>query len=432
MIFQNILFKSVLWRGLFYISQLLLNILIARYYEPEGSGWIFYNLNNYAFVLLILSLCVDSGMGYYSARNELTEEKLFSLSIVWTSAVVLLSILFLWNYPYKPTTHQTLFYLSSLAFIGGSTLITFFSALFFAKKNFHLPNVVLLSVNVLVVLLFIFMRVGNGLLNKDEFLYVYVGSFFLQGLLLLFLYKKDYVKAALFTFPQRSEMKLLLRYSLLAFTGNILTFLVFRCDYWFIDYFDRPAAELGNYIQVSKIVQLFFAIPGFLASAIFPLSAADNKNLVDNLKVLSRILFFSFGLVCLFLALTGRWLFPFVFGANFSQMYLPFLFLIPGTLSICLAYPLAAYFSGKHNLRTNIRSSLIALIIIIIGNIIFIPIYGIYAAAAVSSAGYVSLFIFLLYHFRRQNRSTLKEYLLFKKEDWYWIKSKKITVTEDD
>ncbi len=422
--FQHTLFKSVLWRGLLYLSQLLLNIFIARYYEAADSGWIFYNLNNYAFVILVLGVCLDSGMGYFLASNKIKPGKLFSLSLLWVVLAAGLCLLFLFVYPYQPETGKGLYYAGSLAFMTGSLLISFFSALFFARKNFSFPNIILLAVNVAVLLIFFVTKEdANAFLNRNNFLYIYIFSFLAQGVLLAFFFYTSYAKEQSLTLPSQEEFKGLLRYSLLVMTGNVINFLVFRSDYWFIDYFNRPAAELGNYIQVSKLSQLFFAIPTFLASAVFPISAAGEEGITHNLKTLSRILAFAMLIACGVLIATGAWLFPLLFGEGFDQMYIPFVLLVPGIIAVCLAYPMSAYFAGRNKIMINLYASLFAFLFIATGNSIFIPLYGIKAAAAVSSAGYIVLFVYLLQHFRKENYAPLRDFLWLHRTDLEWIKT---------
>ena len=43
-------------------------------------------------------------------------------------------------------------------------------------------------------------------------------------------------------------LKPLLKYASIAFIGNVLFFLMYRVDYWFIDYFVKDKILLGNYI----------------------------------------------------------------------------------------------------------------------------------------------------------------------------------------
>ncbi|HEX5652670.1 MAG TPA: polysaccharide biosynthesis C-terminal domain-containing protein [Chitinophagaceae bacterium] len=419
--FQRILYQSIVWRGFYFATQLLLNILIARVYEPSGSGWLFYTLNNYAFVILVLSLSIDSGMGYYLAAGKIKPSKLSALGLTWTLLASFLSFLWLYYYASPPQESKRFFLAVSVGYIAGSMMISFFSALFHARKNFMTPNLVLVSINSIMIGLLGVLYYGNQqFISSQDFILIYIFSFFIQGLLLAVFFQVH--ASEKMAFPSSPELKWLLGYSLLAFTGNLLTFLVFRVDYWLIQYFGRNSEELGNYIQVSKLAQLFFTLPSVLATAVFPLTAGGLPSIGTDLKILSRIVFIAALSGCLVLALTGYWLFPAVFGEKFDDMYLPFLLLAPGIIAICLAYPLAGYFSGRNRISVNIFSSLLALILIVAGNIIFIPLYGIRGAAAVSSIGYISLCGFLLFNFKKYETAGARDLVVPRKADLAWLR----------
>lgn len=414
---QKIIFQSLFWRGFYFASQLLLNILIARYYEPSGSGWLFYSLNNFAFFILIISLSIDSGLGYFLAGKKIHPLKLWSLSLAWVLAAGLITMIIA-----KAGESPPFDLVLALGFIPGSLLLSFFSAMFFAQKDFIIPNLVLVVINILLVFMLPPFAFFAGIhLEPYTFIIIYCYSFLLAGLVLALLFYLRLPDKNII-FPSNPELKKLLGYSVIAFAGNMLTFLVFRVDYWMIRYFDRTFDELGNYIQVSKLAQLFFSIPAVIATAVFPFAASTNIALGPDLKILSRSIGFVTLIACIFLAFTGQWLFPLVFGNKFDDMYMPFLLISPGIIAISMAYPLAGYFSGKNLVMVNVFSSIFALLIILIVNIIFIPQYGIRAAAAASGLGYTALFIYLLYKYRKQEQGPLLDFLVPRWSDIGWFK----------
>jgi O-antigen/teichoic acid export membrane protein len=160
-------------------------------------------------------------------------------------------------------------------------------------------------------------------------------------------------------------------------------------------------------------------LPAILASAIFPVSAGkqNNSNLVSNVQTLSRALTLLFFSGCVLLALTGNWLFPFVYGSSFSSMYVVFLFLIPGILSLNVLTLLNAYFAGKNQIRINIYGALFSLCIIIAGDFLLIPRFGIRAAAIVSSIGYLCNTIFALYYFYKHYPHPVKDFFMVRRAD---------------
>jgi len=220
----------------------------------------------------------------------------------------------------------------------------------------------------------------------------------------------------------------LFRYCGLAFTGNIIFFLLYRIDYFFVERY-CTAEQLGNYIQVSKLVHLFFVLPTILASAVFPITAGGRKEeAIDKLlTLLSRSIFLLYVFTCLVLALTGQWLFPFVFGDSFADMYQTFLWLIPGILSLSGIFTLTAYFAGKNRIKLNIIGSVYALMIIVTGDLLFIPQYGIQAAAIVSSAGYMAYQVYIIVVFKKEYKISVADFFIFRLSDWGQIKK---TITD--
>ncbi len=260
-------------------------------------------------------------------------------------------------------------------------------------------------------------------LKTSTFLYIYFLTFLIQGLLLIAAVLYSYAVKGAQLILSKAEFQKVLRYSMVAFAGNIIFFLVYRVDYFFVRYY-CSAADLGNYIQVSKLGQMVILLPSIMASAVFPLVAGGQKEEVNRgLKLLSRISLLVIGFFCVMVALTGNWLFTFVFGKSFDRMFLPYLLLIPGVLSLSSLYPLAAYYSGKNKLMVNITGSLIALLFIVIADFIFIPRFGISAAALISSIGYIMYHSYVLIVFRQEYKTSVAGFFMIKKSDFIWLKN---------
>ena len=73
-------------------------------------------------------------------------------------------------------------------------------------------------------------------------------------------------------------------------------------------------------------------------------------------------------------------------------MYGYFLLLIPGLFALASLSLISAYFAAINKIKINLLGSLIAVLVIITGNLLLIPRYGITAAAITSSAGYIVCF----------------------------------------
>ena len=420
------LVQSMLWRGLYYVTAFIINILIARHFQASVSGFIYYISSIYALVLLLSSLSIESGIIYFAAKGEIAVGKLYNFSIAWSLIIGLISFftVYLFFGDSYAGISKTLLIVSSVSFIFGNLLTTYCSAFFYARQNFIVPN----CINIIGTVLLIALIPYNGksiipAITDENYFYIYFCSFFVQGICMAIAAKIKYIKRDVQRFLSLAEFKILFRYCVLAFTGNIIYFLLYRVDYFFVERY-CSADQLGNYIQVSKLVHLFVIIPTILASAVFPMTAGGQKSGINHLlTLLSRSIFSIYLVSCLFLAFTGNWIFPFVFGDSFSQMYLPFLLLIPGILSLSGLFTLTAYFAGKNQIKINIIGSVYALIIILAGDIIFIPRFGINAAALVSSLGYMVYQGYIIIVFKKEFQTPVGQFFIFKSSDLKSIKS---------
>jgi len=222
--------------------------------------------------------------------------------------------------------------------------------------------------------------------------------------------------------PGRSDVKLLLRISVWAFFTNGLTLVLYRLDYWFVNHYCTPG-NLGNYIQASKIGQVFLVIPAIISTTTFPIIASGMLNSpVKNIQSLTRSLLLLSSIPALILIFTGRWLFPYILGNSFEFMYTPFVLLIPGLLAFSVICPITAYFGGRKILHVNFISNIIAVFIVAGLDFLTIPKFGIIAAAIVSSLGYLIYAGCLIWFFNRYHSIRLANFFLVRSSDFYWVK----------
>ncbi|HTE27029.1 MATE family efflux transporter [Flavitalea sp.] len=388
---KQLLYRGIFWRGLNYLTVFLVSIAIARLFKAGESGVINYLINNLALLILISSLSLESATGYYSAKEEIAQPAIIGITLLMTLAsvmvnTILIGLLF-------PLTN--LLWLSAALYCCGIVLMNYFTALFYSHYDFRFPNAVVIIFNCAIILLILFFP---SLLLRNEgevFLNLYFGSFLLTGLILACFYIASHGKQV--RTPSATELKKLFRYAFLAMITNVIFFLVYRVDYWFVNR-NCTDLELGNYIQVSKLGQIFMLLPAIIAGMVFTRTAKQNSHdHFRELQLLSRLLFTGYVIILLIPCIFGYWLFPVIYGETFRLMYLPFLLLIPGILSLATLSLITALNAGEGKMRVNFQGGLIALVVIIAGNLIFSRQYGILAAAAVSSAGYICYQVYIMW-----------------------------------
>lgn len=404
---QKLLYQNVFWRGSFFATGFILNILVARKLGADTTGWLYYLFTLFSFFTLIGSFSMEAAIIYFGSKGEIALRTLANFAWKWTVMVALLILIvgggaIFMNRGIKLETASY-----ALVFICGNILITFMSALFYARKEYRTSNAAAIVVNLLLIAAVVIFR-------EEIFVRLYFGSYLVLGLflsLLVFLQTSPAAQGS------NGHLKKLLRYSLLAFCSNFVFFLLYKIDYWFVNRY-TSATDLGNYIQVSKIAQIFFIVPGIIAQALFPLFAGDYiREVQKRLQLLSRTIFFCYLLLCAIVGVSGKWLFPLIFGESFSGMYLPFILLIPGILALSTLYSLSAWFSGNNLIRVNLTGSAIATVIIIAGDALLIPQLGINAAALVSSVGYICYHLYVLHVFNRMHNTKVSSFFSFRPSD---------------
>jgi O-antigen/teichoic acid export membrane protein len=163
---------------------------------------------------------------------------------------------------------------------------------------------------------------------------------------------------------------------------------------------------------------MMLIMPAILGSTLFPLfSSREKAGNQTELTAVMRVLFWINGVISILMICSGWFIFPFVFGASFNRMYLLFVLLIPGILSITMNYPMNAWFSAANRISINIRGSIMALTIICAGDLIFLPHYGVLTASVISSAGYFCYYCYTVHMYRKEHKLPWKDFLLIRKSD---------------
>jgi O-antigen/teichoic acid export membrane protein len=399
---KKYLIQNFVARVCLLVSTFLVNLIFANLLNAAGSGELYYSINNFSIITLLASLSLESGNTYFLSKKEIANEELTTLSLLWPFISALLATLliaFVQSNEFSHTRYNTPFY--SFVFIAGSLLTTYFSSLFFGQQNFLWPHLIPAISNFLVSILggLLFLA-GKEKPYADSLISIYFLSYLANGLVLCLIYYSKFSLGTKWRWPAWHNFDKLLRYSLLAFITNIVAFLAYRVDYWILKAFSPKhitEGALGNYIQVSKLVQVALVVPTIIATVIFPTSAAGitpefNKKFK---RILQQAILLNVA-VCGFVMIAGKWLFIFLYGLSFSQMYSCFLYSIPAILAITVVRIITSYFAGINRIQYNLAGSLIALVVITALNLLLIPSMGINGSALADSAGYISYMIFLL------------------------------------
>jgi O-antigen/teichoic acid export membrane protein len=413
-----------IYKGVYLLLQFILTILISKLSGPEGLGIFTLVTVNANLSSIFTSLGISSGIGFQASKNDISTRAL--LKLTWLSSSIQLMLVLIIEIIVFLISGKFFIWNSSWYLFGFAGIILFFtisiSEKYFALYNGYFQlnkyNLIVTTITGLIVLicsiwLFILKKVPI-----ESILIVFVFANVVQVILLHFFLsyqKKQHNNDNI------SWKRDLFSYSTIAFFSNCLYFIALRVDYWIIGLFNSKE-KLGYYALAVRLSQLIWILPTLLAALILPkVGKIDFKN--QDLERLIRLVF-SFNVFGgLILAFSSFYLIPLIFGKEFTRSILPFCLILPGIVLLSLQIILSAYFSGKGEIKTNLVTSIVLLIVIILLDLLLIPRFGIIGASIASSFAYSisGLFTYFLYC-RSVNYSFRK--IIIDTSDLKWIKSK--------
>lgn len=421
-----------MWRSVYFASMLLVNIFLSRFLQASATGSLYYVTSILALVQMVAGVSLESGLTYFASGKLINSNKLLWASLVWafvTGIIVLCgAFIYLHTIKHSPPYDIIRYCFFAVCYVLGITLNNYGSVLFYAQGNYFLPSLVLALLNIAFIVTLPFRAAGpddGNLVNLITYRYFLL--FFLQGAILVIAFMAKNKSLGHFSFPGLKDIIKLTRYSLVALLANLIFFLVYRIDYWFVH--NNPASctdsDLGNYIQVSKLGQLFLIVPQIIASVIFPQSAgaADRTEINKVVMIISRLFSQMFLMIIIITIVFGRQLFTGIFGDSFNAMQLPFIIIMPGIFCVSVLSLLSAYFSGKGAVKINLIGAAIALVVVVTGDYFLVPLYGIVGAAIVSTAGYFVNLLYSLLRFYKDYSLSWGDFFRWQKDDYRWLVS---------
>ena len=392
--------ENFFWRGLYLASLFVINLVMARSMGANASGRFFLLINNLAFVILLTSICLEAAIVFLGASRKIAIAKLATMGLLWCIPATIVSVLILSFSGLVPKESYNLPVLT--AYIFSFLLINTITALFHSQQNFATVNQVLLSVNCLFILFFfilstqLFGLVKEPVTDKSAVYRLLIWGYFItvfsQGLLLIIVLRIKFPSLR-WCFPNKDEWRMMSWYAFQSLASNIIFFLVSRVAYWFVQYYCEESS-LGNYIQVSRLGQIFILPSVLIAGSLFPQTAGGHVSLQkSNFTLLSRIFVVLYIVALLATVILGRPVISFLWGTEYNELYGAWVLYVPGVLFLAISYLFSPYFAGKGKVAYNIMIGILTLIIVVGGSYVLIPIWGIRGAALASSGGFMIMMI---------------------------------------
>jgi len=380
---------------------LLIGIIIARTLGPSGKGLL-------AVIVMVGSTAFNLsnfGIGVfntYAISNKSVEKKDIIansfwagliISIICFAIVLLLSLNFSIFFRNIPRSYL-LFYLISLPFIFW---FYFFRDILIGEQKFRKFNIFAIitqAINLMGVILLL-------LVFKLDVFYVliwYALVNIINALLPMgFVFLTDGFH---FNFNLK-VLKKSLDYGLKICLTGIFALLILRVDLYMVNFF-KGMAEAGFYSLACSFGDIFLILPFSIVTVIFPKINAEGKTKKESIAKYSRISLFLVFLIAVGTLLFIRFIIGLLYGQVFLASVKPIILLLPGLIAWSGITVLSRYFmSIGYPLKITISWFLVAVLNIVL-NFIYIPQYGMIAAALSSTVSYLLALGFHYYFFNKE------------------------------
>lgn len=362
----------------------MLFLIFARVYPVYDYGVI---ISSFALTNIVI-LFFDFGLPIYLQKTLSAEEK-ESEDLVHTSVSTLLYslpiylVLSLYLFYFIYPNFDTLFVVEVILIIFFSNFINLFSKILFAREKFkelfYAQNITRFIILVFVLISIVYF---NFEIEKSLAFYL-IGNFLLALYLMMFVIKELEIKYKMIAIK---KILIILKISFPLALAVLFNFLYDKIDIILISKFTN-FYETGYYsvgYGVFKSATLMFA---------FLLIVGLNKaSVLSNNKMALKLLFNKYASLLIFISIIlnlilffgGGVLIELIYTDKFAASDIVIKILSFAVLGISLNNLTGVILNGIGDFKGNMYVTLIGLVINIILNLVFIPLYGIAAAAVVT------------------------------------------------
>ena len=181
-----------------------------------------------------------------------------------------------------------------------------------------------------------------------------------------------------------------LRYGYKAHLSNILTFVNYRADIFLINLLISPVFA-GIYVISVAMSEKLWLISQVVSTVILPKLCelhAEEEVRRQLTPLIARWMLVLVTIAACFFAILGPSMIKFLFGNEYLGAAVPFLFLLPGIVLASITKVLANDIAARGRPELNMYTSFVVIIINIVGNLYFIPLWGLFGAAIATTFAY--------------------------------------------
>jgi O-antigen/teichoic acid export membrane protein len=404
------IYKDILWylfgTAIPIIISFIKTPIFTRYFTPEEYGNIGLISITFGYILIIVFAWVTNCLWRFYNKyknndklNELYSNVLFMyvISSIFTIAICLIWVIFFSN-----SANKNLILLNLV-----QTVLTECIALYMIIVRLQgkaaIYNVFNVSLNISSFLLLVFLTFGIG--HRIE---ATIESNIIVNLILFILIfvKHRRIKGISYKFIRFNTMKKFFKYGLTISLGDLSLLLLTSSDRYIIRIFDS-IESVGIYNQIYNLAQMSIAtLIAVFFNAVNPILFRELECNIDNydktMNTYITIFILMLVPITTYFSLFSKQISIILLGESFRVGYRMMSFI----MFTSLIYGMALFIENKLNfsnkMKVTVKGLVIASILNISLNFIFIPLFNYQLAAVTTLTAYI--FLYLYYYFHDSNR----------------------------
>ena len=384
------------------ILQLCLTLIVGYSLGVGGVGQFTVATLLPTVMVQLFSFGIASALVYYVSSSVFSPQAAWSAGRDLTAIVALfgtfigaLVILYLGDFVFPGVGSDILF--AALWAFPFMLMFNCSIGLLQAQQDFRALNFVILSQSIFALFCFIAATFW-GFVGVKTFVNLVVLSHIFSFFIALNAVNK-HVNVLQRTKDFRHFVKPALLFGTTAHASNVITFLNYRLDVTLVNILAGTAAA-GLYSVSVRIVEQLWVFSTAFVTVVFPKMASmgdSESERKEYTAYMGRSVFLVTLAAALCLATFVEPIIRTFFGEEFLDCIRIIYIFLPGVITMSLARVLAHDLAARGMVAKNLIIAIFALIINIVGNILLIPIFGVYGAAIATSISYLTMCLLQIY-----------------------------------
>ena len=373
---------------------------LARYLGPENYGVFNYAIAFVGLFAFIAPLGVDAILSrdlvaYPEKRDELLGTAFILKLIGGVLAFALASLCVYLSEANYLIKWIVIIYSLYFIFLPLNTVSLFFNSIVESKKNI---KVQIFSTFVSAFLKIILIILNFGILWLAL---IFLIETVVQGIGFLVSYKKNDLTFKSWKFDRKLALSIL-KNSWLLMLASAATFIYLKIDQVMIGKM-MGVTEVGLYTVAVKMADVWYFIPGIICSSLFPAiinAKKSNENLYKKrLKNLYWLMFFVSFIIALPISLLSKPLILWIFGVEYIMAASILSIYVWAGIGFFLSMAINQCLMSENKLKKIFVISLVTMIVNVLLNLYFIPVFGLNGAAVATLISYLVAPILILSNF---------------------------------